>query len=103
MSFTTLYGLFALVSIALFNSLLLLARYVRQTRSAPIDEDFEKIILEKAELKALADQEHSEVTGLTERVQKLEEDIKKMEESLNQKTQELENLKRAPAPAAQAG
>jgi uncharacterized coiled-coil DUF342 family protein len=99
MKFASLYGLFALISIVLFNVLILLARFVRQAKSPPADEDFEKLVSEKNELKVQAEQEHAEALQLKDRLQQLEEANKKLEDSLQLVNQELEALKKAPAPA----
>lgn len=102
MKFSSLYGLFALLSIVLFNVLILLARFVRQIKTPPVDEDFERLVSEKNELKVQADQGQSEAVQLKERLEQLEATNKKLEESLQQVNQELENLKKAqPATPAQ--
>ncbi len=43
LSLTTIYGLFVLSSLLLFNALLILARYVQQTKNPPSDEEFEAL------------------------------------------------------------
>lgn len=103
MKFSSLYGLFALISIVLFNALILLARFVRQIKSPPVDEDFERLMSEKNELQVHADKEHAEALQLKDRLQQLEEANKKLEESLQKVNQELENLKKPPEAQQQAG
>lgn len=102
MKFSSLYGLFALISIVLFNVLILLARFVRQAKAPPVDEDFEKLVSEKNEIKVQADQVVAESVQLKDRLHQLEETNKKLEENMQQLNQELDALKKAQAapPAA---
>jgi predicted nuclease with TOPRIM domain len=96
-SYTALYGLFALVSIGLFNALILLSRYVKQTKRPPVDEEFEKLITEKNHLQNQYDHQNQEATSLQEKVQKLEAELQKAEENLKSKVQELESVNKAKA------
>ncbi|MBN8555965.1 MAG: hypothetical protein J0L93_11010 [Deltaproteobacteria bacterium] len=100
LSYTALYALFAVASIALFNALILLSRYITQTKQPPADEDFEKLFNERNQLQNQFEQEHQEALTLQAKVQKLETELQKAEESLKVKIQEIENLNKPPAPAA---
>ena len=102
LSYTALYALFALASIALFNALILLSRYVTQIKRPPSDEDFEKLLSERNQLQNQFDQEHQEAVSLQSKVHKLEIELQKAEESLKVKIQEMENLNKPPEAPAEA-
>lgn len=93
MSITGLYVLFVLFSILLFNSLILLARYVRQVKEAPKDEEFDSLLKERKQLELDLELQKQEVLDAEERFKKLEERLQKTEDTLQQKLTELQALK----------
>jgi len=110
MSYTTLYGLFALTSILLFNCLILLARYVRQVKEPPKDEEFEKLIADKKRLEFDYESKKAELDETEARIKKVEEKLQKTEDTLQAKLTELQALKNgqgaspvSPQPAAPTG
>ncbi len=93
MSITGLYVLFVLFSNLLFNSLILLARYVRQVKEPPSDEEFEALNKERKQLELDLEVQKQEVIDAEERFKKLEERLQKTEDTLQQKLTELQALK----------
>lgn len=83
-SYTTLYGLFALMSILLTNALILMARYIRQVSYPPTDLDFQRMLLEKREAETQLAQEQRTSEGLKANMSKLESELKTKEEELQQ-------------------
>ena len=76
-SYTTLFGLFVLTSLLLSNALVLLARYARQVKQPPKDEDFEKLLEEKAQLEAQLAQEQRALANAKASIEQLEAEIQK--------------------------
>jgi predicted nuclease with TOPRIM domain len=93
MSYTTLYGLFALMSLLLTNALILMARYIRHVKSPPTDRDFENLIREKEAVETQLAQEHRTIEAMKASMEQVESEFKRMEESLKVKVQELDQLK----------
>lgn len=92
-SYTVLYGLFALTSVLLFNALVLCARYVQQAKEPPKDEDFEELMQQKKALQNQVEQRNHEIVELLSRVKQLEDAQKKLDEGLKSKQLELDALK----------
>jgi len=99
MSFTTLYGLFALTSLLLFNALVLLARYARQVKEPPKDAEFDLLISEKKELQIALESKKAEMEDNEKRIKVLEEKIQKTEDALQAKLTELQALKASSSAA----
>lgn len=100
MSFTGLYALFVLKSVLLFNALILLSRYVQQTKSPPADEEFELLLAEKKKLENDFEAKKHELAETETRIQGIEEKLRKTEDTLQAKLTELQNLQKQAAPAA---
>ncbi len=80
------------------NSLILMARYVRQMQSPPSDADVEKLVQEKLGLETQANQDQRTISGLKATMEQLENDLKKSQEVLTMTTNELEALKTIAKP-----
>lgn len=91
--YTSLYGLFVLTSIFLFNSLLLLSRYVRQIKDPPADEEFEVLAEEKESLRMREEEAQAEILSLKSSIQQLEQDVKKFDDALKKRNDEYDALK----------
>lgn len=94
LSYTSLYGLFALTSLALFNSLLLLARYARQIKVPPQDDEFDALLSDNKSLQSKVDASDGEMSDLKAKIGQLEQEIKKAEEALAAKATELDAAKK---------
>jgi hypothetical protein len=81
-SYTTLYGLFALTSLFLTNALILMARYIRQVAYPPTDQDFEKLLVEKQTAETQLAAEQRTVEGLKANMTKLESELRSKDEEL---------------------
>lgn len=93
MSYTTLYGLYALSSLLLFNALILLARYAHQVKVPPQDDDFVRLEEDKSKLVGELEERDQRVVELEMQLKQTEEELK-----LAQDTQKL-----AQEQAANAG
>ncbi len=92
MSFTTLYGLFGLTSIVLFNCLIVMSRYVQQTKNPPSDEEFEQLVEENKQLLLTLDNTKQELADSEVRFNTLGEKLQKTEDTLQIKLTELQAL-----------
>ncbi len=101
-SYTYLYGLFALTSILLFNALILLSRYVRQTKAPPQDPEFEALIQQNQGLQSQLEDRNQEIVELNSRIKSLEESNQKSEEDIKAKAAEIETLKQQIPTAPEA-
>jgi phage shock protein A len=93
LTYTTLFGAFVVVSIALSNALILLARYVRQVQMPPSDEDYEKLLAEKAGLETQLAQDQRSLSNL-------KSSLEQVEKELANKTAEIISLKASPSAGA---
>jgi len=83
-----------ITSTFLFYCLLLLARYVKQTKSAPVDADFEVLLQEKQALLQQSDQVAQDLVNAQTQIKSLEEELKKTQELVQSKSAEVESLKK---------
>lgn len=81
LSFTSLYILFVLVSALLFNALILLARYVRQTKQAPEEEDYQRIEENCRELESTIEKQNQEIVELQMKIKDLKGEDDQAEEA----------------------
>lgn len=88
MSLSTLYVLFFIFSILLFNSLILLARYINQAKMPPPEEEYDHLEQERLRL-AL------EVETQISKISELEMELKKLKDLQN-----LEKENKKPATGA---
>lgn len=72
MSYTVLYILVLCLSVLLFNSSVILARYLTQIKTAPEDADFKRLQTEKQGLEKEIDLRNAEIMELKMRIQELE-------------------------------
>ena len=86
------YGLFGLTSILLFNCLIVMSRYVRQTKTPPPDEEFEKLVEEKKQLEIVLETTKQELADSEVRFKTLGEKLQKTEDTLQVKLTELQAL-----------
>ncbi|MDB5038679.1 MAG: hypothetical protein JWQ35_2207 [Bacteriovoracaceae bacterium] len=77
-----------------------MARYVRQIKTPPTDDDFEALLKEKELAEIQLAQEQRSAVGLKANLEQLEADLKKSEESLKIKAEELEAIRSSPARAS---
>ncbi len=104
MSYTVLYGLFALTSLLLFNSLVVMSRLARQAKEPPKDSDFEQLLAEKKNLEIEFEGKKHELDDTQKQLKILEEKVQKTEDTLQQKLTELQALKNAQGtPPTQPG
>lgn len=84
--FSVLYILYVLSSVLLFNVLVLLVRYVQQTKQPPVDEDFQELEKTKAELERMIASQKQEIVELEMKMKDLEASTKveETQESLSQ-------------------
>jgi len=73
MSLSALYILFVLVSIFLFNALIMLARSIQQAKKAPVEEDYDRLEKQRADLERTIEQQNTEIVELQLKVKSLEE------------------------------
>jgi len=92
MSFTMVYGLFGLTSILLFNCLIVMSRYVQQTKNPPTDEEFEQIVGEKKQLEIALAETKQELADSEVRFKTLGEKLQQTEDTLQTKLTELQAL-----------
>ena len=100
MSFTAVYGLFALMSIVSFNALILLSRFVRQIKEPPNDADYDLLIAQKKQLESEYEAKKNELFDSEDRMKKLEEKLQKTEDTLQAKLTEVNQLKAQSAQGA---
>lgn len=81
MSLTTLYILFVLFSLLLFNALILLSRFVRQIKMPPPEEEYEGLVQERQRLESSIERQNEEIVELQMRIKELESSLAKTENS----------------------
>lgn len=86
------YGLFGLTSILLFNCLIVMSRYVQQTKNPPTDEEFEQIVGEKKQLEIALAETKQELADSEVRFKTLGEKLQQTEDTLQTKLTELQAL-----------
>ena len=85
-TYKTLFLLFSMTSTLLSLALVVLARTIRQIQMPPQDEDFDKLLSEKASLETQLAQEQNQLSSAKSTLESLEND-------LNTRTAELEAAK----------
>lgn len=72
MSYSTLYLLFVITALLLFNALILLARYSRQVKSPPKDEEYQTLETENTQLQTSLEKAKMEISDLKNKMRSLE-------------------------------
>ncbi|MGA0163744.1 MAG: hypothetical protein ACO3LE_05750 [Bdellovibrionota bacterium] len=78
MSLSTLYVLFFIFSILLFNALILLARYINQAKMPPPEEEYDQLEQDRLRLALEVETQISKISELEMELQKLK-DLQKQE------------------------
>jgi hypothetical protein len=73
MSLSTLYVLFFIFSILLFNSLILLARFVSQAKMAPPEEEYDQLEQDRLRLALEVETQISKISELEMEIEKLKQ------------------------------
>lgn len=75
-----LYILYVITSICLFNALIVMARYVNQTKKPPAEADYDHLESERKSLEGMIEKQNQEIVELQIRIKELEATPEEAEE-----------------------